>query len=37
MIQGDQAAQIGLLVQVMDQVRLAGVSDVAIAAEEGTR
>lgn len=36
-IQGDQAAQIGLLVQVMDQVRLAGVSDVAIAAEEGTR
>lgn len=34
-IQGDQAAQIGLLVQVMDQVRLAGISNVAIAADEG--
>ena len=36
-IQGDKTAQIGLLVQVMDQVRLAGVSDVAIAADEGVR
>ena len=36
-IQGDETAQIGLLVQVMDQVRLAGISDVAIAADEGVR
>jgi biopolymer transport protein ExbD len=34
-IQGDRAAQIGLLVQVMDQVRLAGITDVAIAADDG--
>ena len=34
-IQGDRAAQIGLLVEVMDQVRLAGIQDVAIAAEQG--
>jgi len=32
-IQGDRAAPIGLLVKVMDQVRLAGIDDVAIAAE----
>ena len=35
-IQSDQAAQVGLLVQVMDQVRLAGISDVAIAADAGS-
>jgi biopolymer transport protein ExbD len=34
-IQGDREAQIGLLVQVMDQVRLAGITNVAIAADEG--
>ena len=34
-IQGDQAAQIGLLVKVMDQVRLAGITNVAIAADDG--
>jgi biopolymer transport protein ExbD len=34
-IQGDRAAQIGLLVRVMDQVRLAGITDVAIAADDG--
>lgn len=34
-IQGDREAQIGLLVRVMDQVRLAGVTNVAIAADEG--
>ena len=34
-IQGDQAAPIGLLVKVMDQVRLAGITNVAIAADEG--
>ena len=34
-IQGDQTAQIGLLVQVMDQVRLAGITNVAIAADDG--
>jgi biopolymer transport protein ExbD len=34
-IQGDRDAQIGLLVQVMDQVRLAGITDVAIAADDG--
>ena len=34
-IQGDQAAQIGLLVRVMDQVRLAGITNVAIAADDG--
>ncbi|MGD8589065.1 MAG: biopolymer transporter ExbD [Chromatiales bacterium] len=33
-IQGDREAQIGLLVRVMDQVRLAGISDVAIAADD---
>jgi biopolymer transport protein ExbD len=32
-IQGDREAQIGLLVQVMDQVRKAGVSNVSIAAK----
>ena len=32
-IQGDKQAQIGLLVRVMDQVRLAGITNVAIAAE----
>jgi biopolymer transport protein ExbD len=31
-IQGDREAQIGLLVRVMDQVRMAGVSNVSIAA-----
>jgi biopolymer transport protein ExbD len=31
-IQGDREAQIGLLVRVMDQVRLAGVTNVSIAA-----
>ena len=34
-IQGDREAQIGLLVQVMDQVRKAGVSNVSIAATPG--
>ncbi|MCW8945300.1 MAG: biopolymer transporter ExbD [Sedimenticola sp.] len=34
-IQGDRAAQIGLLVKVMDQVRLAGVVNVSIAADDG--
>lgn len=34
-IQGDRAAQIGLLVKVMDQVRLAGITNVAIAANQG--
>ncbi|MCW9025653.1 MAG: biopolymer transporter ExbD [Gammaproteobacteria bacterium] len=34
-IQGDRAAPIGLLVKVMDQVRLAGITNVAIAADEG--
>jgi len=32
-IQGDQNAQIGSLVRVMDQVRMAGITNVAIAAE----
>ena len=32
-IQGDRAAPIGLLVEVMDQVRKGGVSDVSIAAD----
>ncbi len=32
-IQGDKNAQIGSLVRVMDQVRLAGITHVAIAAE----
>ena len=31
-IQGDRAAQIGLLVEVMDQVRKGGISNVSIAA-----
>ncbi len=35
LIQGDRHAQIGLLVRVMDQVRLAGITNVAIAAAEG--
>ncbi len=34
-VQGDRAAQIGLLVKVMDQVRLAGIMNVAIAADQG--
>jgi len=34
-IQGDREAQIGLLVRVMDQVRLTGITDVAIAADDG--
>jgi biopolymer transport protein ExbD len=34
-IQGDREAQVGLLVRVMDQVRLAGITDVAIAADDG--
>ncbi len=34
-IQGDRHAEIGLLVRVMDQVRLAGITNVAIAADEG--
>ena len=34
-IQGDRAAQIGLLVQVMDQVRKAGIRNVSIAATPG--
>jgi len=33
-IQGDKQAQIGLLVRVMDQVRMAGITDVAIATED---
>ena len=32
-IQADRNADVGLLVQVMDQVRLAGIRDIAIAAE----
>jgi biopolymer transport protein ExbD len=36
-IQGDRQAQIGLLVRVMDQIRLAGVTNVAIAAEAAPR
>ncbi len=34
-VQGDREAQIGLLVKVMDQVRLAGITNVAIAADQG--
>lgn len=34
-IQGDRHAQIGLLVRVMDQVRLAGITNVSIAADPG--
>lgn len=33
-IQGDKAASIGLLVEVMDQVRKGGISNVSIAAEQ---
>jgi biopolymer transport protein ExbD len=33
-VQGDRSAQIGLLVKVMDQVRLAGITNVAIAADQ---
>ena len=36
-IQGDTEAPIGLLVTVMDQVRLAGVTRIAIAASETSR
>ncbi len=32
-IQGDKEAQVGMLVQVMDQVRLAGITNIAIAAD----
>jgi biopolymer transport protein ExbD len=35
-IQADRESQTGLLVEVMDQIRLAGVSNVAIAANEAT-
>ncbi|MDO9453399.1 MAG: biopolymer transporter ExbD [Stagnimonas sp.] len=31
-IQGDQSARLGLMVEVMDQARLAGVADVSVAA-----
>ena len=34
-IQGDRNAQLGVLVRVMDQLRLAGVDDMAIAADPG--
>jgi len=34
-IQGDQSAQIGLLVKVMDQVRRGGITNVSIAATPG--
>ncbi len=33
-IQADEKAQTGVLVEIMDQVRLAGVSSISIAAEE---
>ena len=33
-IQADKGAQTGTLIEVMDQVRLAGVGSIAIAAEE---
>lgn len=33
-IQADQKAQTGILVEIMDQVRLAGVGSISIAAEE---
>ncbi|MCB0365352.1 MAG: biopolymer transporter ExbD [Bdellovibrionaceae bacterium] len=36
-IQADQKSETGLLVQVMDQVRLAGVENVSIAANEAAR
>lgn len=32
-IQADRKADVGLLVQVMDQVRLAGIQDIAVAAQ----
>ena len=32
-IQADRGADVGLLVQVMDQIRLAGIRDIAVAAE----
>ncbi|MBF0455515.1 MAG: biopolymer transporter ExbD [Magnetococcales bacterium] len=35
-IQGDRLAQIGRLVTVMDQVRLAGITTISIAAEQGS-
>lgn len=34
-IQGDRQAQVGILVRVMDQVRMAGITNVAIAADDG--
>ncbi len=36
MIQADKDAKTGLLVQVMDQVKLSGVEQVAVATREGT-
>ncbi len=36
-VQADQEARTGLVVQVMDQARLAGVRDVALAASVGAR
>jgi biopolymer transport protein ExbD len=36
-VQADQDARTGLVVQVMDQARLAGVQDVALAATAGAR
>jgi len=36
-VQADEEARTGLVVQVMDQARLAGVTDVALAASAGAR
>lgn len=36
-IQADTEARTGLLIEVMDQVRLAGVMDVSVATQEGSR
>lgn len=35
-IQADKLSQTGILVQVMDQIRLAGVENVSVAAQEGS-
>lgn len=35
-IQGDRLAQVGRLVTVMDQVRLAGITQISIATEQGS-
>lgn len=35
-IQADQAAKTGILVKVMDQIKLAGVQDISIAAKESS-